>query len=139
MNRLAVSSGIILAVDSVGYRTRREDGQFKLVVLCIHEQVSLLPMEQAMRLSTALALTGTSLEAHLTEVRRDVFTKAGATPISELPHLKHGQRVQIGGPIVARQHPPTAKGFAFLAVEDSGNVESRCKLTSVLQVNQPYP
>jgi error-prone DNA polymerase len=26
--------------------------------------------------------------------------------------------VKIGGVIVARQHPPTAKGFAFLAVED---------------------
>ena len=27
--------------------------------------------------------------------------------------------MKIGGLIVARQHPPTAKGFAFLAVEDS--------------------
>jgi error-prone DNA polymerase len=79
-------------------------------------------MEQATRLSTAFALTGTSLEAHLTELRRDVFTKAGATPISELPRLKHGQRVKIGGLIVARQHPPTTKGFAFLAVEDSGGM-----------------
>ena len=26
--------------------------------------------------------------------------------------------MKIGGLIVARQHPPTAKGFAFLAVED---------------------
>jgi error-prone DNA polymerase len=62
------------------------------------------------------------LEAHLTELRRDVSTKAGATPISELSHLKHGQRVKIGGLIVARQRPPTAKGFAFLAVEDPGGM-----------------
>jgi error-prone DNA polymerase len=67
-------------------------------------------------------MTGTSLEAHLTELRRDVFTKAGATPINELPRLKHGQRVKIGGLIVARQHPPTAKGFEFLAIEDSGGM-----------------
>jgi hypothetical protein len=33
----------------------------------------------------AFALTGASLEAHLTELRCDVFTKAGATPINELP------------------------------------------------------
>ncbi len=32
--------------------------------------------------------------------------------------LKNGQPIKIGGLIVARQHPPTAKGFAFLAVED---------------------
>ena len=90
----------------------------ELPLRSIDEQVSLLPMDQATRLSTAFAMTGTSLEAHLTELRRDVFTKAGATPINELPRLKHGQRVKIGGLIVARQHPPTAKGFAFLAVED---------------------
>jgi error-prone DNA polymerase len=88
----------------------------------IDEQVSLAPMDQATRLSTSFALTGTSLDAHLTELRRDVFTKAGATPISKLPHLKHGQRVKIGGLIVARQHPPTAKGFAFLALEDPGGM-----------------
>ena len=69
-----------------------------------------------------IALTGASLEAHLTELRRDAFTKAGATPINELPHLRHGQRVKVGGVIVARQHPPTAKGFAFLAVEDPGGM-----------------
>ena len=79
-------------------------------------------MDQATRLSTAFALTGASLEAHLTELRRDAFTKAGATSIGELPRLKHGQRVKIGGVIVARQHPPTAKGFAFLDVEDPGGM-----------------
>jgi error-prone DNA polymerase len=62
------------------------------------------------------------LEAHLTELRRDIFTKAGATPINEQSRLKHGQRVKIGGLSVARQHPPTANGFAFLAVEDPGGM-----------------
>ena len=39
---------------------------------------------------------------HLTATRRDAFTRAGGQPIRELPHLKHGQRVKIGGLIVAR-------------------------------------
>jgi error-prone DNA polymerase len=39
-----------------------------------------------------------------------------------IAHFKHGQRVKIGGLIVARQHPPTAKGFTFLAVEDSSGM-----------------
>ena len=34
----------------------------------------------------------------------DAFTKAGATPINELQRLKYGQRIKIGGLIVARQH-----------------------------------
>ncbi len=51
-------------------------------------------------------------------MRRDAFTRAGARSINELAQLKNGQPVKIGGLIVARHHPPTAKGFAFLAVED---------------------
>ena len=46
-----------------------------------------------------------------------MFTRAGTLPIRELLHLKHGQKVKIDGLMVARQHPPTAKGFCFLAVE----------------------
>jgi error-prone DNA polymerase len=82
------------------------------------EQVQLPSMDRETRLATAFAFTGASLEGHLTELRRDAFTRAGARSINELAQLKHGQAITIGGLIVARQHPPTAKGFAFLAVED---------------------
>ena len=82
------------------------------------ERVRLPPMDARTRLATSFAFTGVSLEGHLTTTRRDAFTRAGAQPIRELPHLKHGQKVKIGGLIVARQHPPTAKGFCFLALED---------------------
>jgi hypothetical protein len=77
------------------YRLAKRPREFPL--RSSEDQVSLLPMDQATRLSTVFALTGASLEAHLTELRRDAFTKAGATPIGELLHLKHGQRVKIGG------------------------------------------
>lgn len=82
------------------------------------EHARLAPMDRETRLATAFAFTGASLEGHLTDVRRDAFTRAGARSINELAQLKHGQPIKIGGLIVARQHPPTAKGFAFLAVED---------------------
>jgi error-prone DNA polymerase len=82
------------------------------------EQVKLPPMDARTRLATSFAFTGVSPEGHLTTTRRDAFTRAGAQPIRELPRLKHGQKIKIGGLIVARQHPPTAKGFCFLAVED---------------------
>ncbi len=48
------------------------------------------------------AFTGVSLEGHLTTTRRDAFTRAGAQPIRDLPHFQHGQKVKIGGLIVAR-------------------------------------
>lgn len=69
-------------------------------------------------MATTFANTGVSLDGHLTALRRDAFTRAGARPTSDLSEMKHGQRVRIGGLVVARQKPPTAKGFAFLAVED---------------------
>lgn len=82
------------------------------------ERAQLPPMDRTERLVTAYAATGVSLDAHLTELRRDAFTKAGAISITSLAQVKHGQRVKIGGLLVALQRPPTAKGFAFLAIED---------------------
>ena len=82
------------------------------------ERPRLKPMDKPTRLSTAFAVTGVSLEGHLTSLRRDAFTQAGARSIKDLPYLKNGQRVKIGGVVVAHQHPPTAKGYGFLAVED---------------------
>ena len=98
------------------FRLARRPRELKLV--SPDERAKLPKMDEATRVSTAFAFTGASLDAHLTELRRDAFTKAGARSIAELAQMKHGQVVKIGGLIVARQHPPTAKGFAFLAVED---------------------
>jgi len=99
------------------FRLAKRPRELKLVT---PDECATLPrMDDATRLSTTFAFTGSSLDGHLTELRRDAFTKVGAISVSELPRLKHGQAVKIGGLIVARQHPPTAKGFAFLAVEDS--------------------
>jgi len=86
------------------------------------EHVKLPPMDARTRLARSFAFTGVSLEGHLSATRRDAFTRAGEQPIRELPHLKHGQKIKIGGLIVARQHPPTAKGFCFLAKDPDGMV-----------------
>ena len=82
------------------------------------ERVRLPPMSRGRRMATTFANTGVSMDGHLTALRRDAFTRAGTRPIGDLSEMKHGQRVRIGGLVVARQKPPTAKGFAFLAVED---------------------
>ncbi len=86
------------------------------------ERAQLPTMDRTERLLTSYAATGVSLDAHLTELRRDAFTKAGATSIGELSKLKAGQGVKVGGLLVAVQRPPTAKGFAFLAVEDASGM-----------------
>jgi error-prone DNA polymerase len=42
----------------------------------------------------------------------------GFTKAVQLPHLSNGARVRIAGLLSLQQRPPTAKGFAFLTLED---------------------
>jgi error-prone DNA polymerase len=74
------------------------------------------------RLWTEAAHTGVSAREHLTSLVDDKLREMGVTPSGELPELEHGRKVWVGGVIVSRQRPPTAKGVAFLALEDEGGL-----------------
>jgi len=39
-------------------------------------------------------------------------------PAAELPHAQPGMRIKIGGTVITRQRPGTAKGFCFITLED---------------------
>ncbi|MDQ3398564.1 MAG: DNA polymerase III subunit alpha, partial [Deinococcota bacterium] len=52
---------------------------------------------------------------HPVDLIRQQLLALGATPMVRLPH--HGY-VTTAGVVVARQRPPTAKGFAFYVIED---------------------
>jgi error-prone DNA polymerase len=93
--------------------------------------VHLPPMSTRARLMTAFAATGVSLDAHLTALRRDAFTRAGARPISCLATLRDGETVRIGGIVAACQRPPTAKGVCFMAVEDPDGIANVVVLPEV--------
>jgi error-prone DNA polymerase len=82
------------------------------------EQVTPSPMDENTLLQTAFAATGVSITNHLSRLRQDSFTKAGARSIKELTQLKNGQSVKIGGVVVSHKRPGSADGVAFLALED---------------------
>ena len=42
----------------------------------------------------------------------------GVTTAEDLPKVKAGTRVKIGGAVICRQRPGTAKGFCFITLED---------------------
>jgi DNA polymerase III alpha subunit len=42
----------------------------------------------------------------------------GFSKAAHLPHLNNGARVRVAGLLSLQQRPPTAKGFAFLTLED---------------------
>lgn len=86
------------------------------------EQVKLPPMTAAQRLATEFAVTGVSSRIHPTDLHRKFFSRAGVTPVAQLSNLQDGENVTVGGMVVARQRPPTARGICFLALEDSSGI-----------------
>jgi error-prone DNA polymerase len=64
------------------------------------------------------ATTGISVHRHPVGLLRAALTARGAVSSGDLDRLRHESRVRIGGLVVARQRPGTAKGVAFLLLED---------------------
>ena len=63
------------------------------------------------------ATTGLTLGSHPMALLRERLP-AGTVSSRDLDTLRHEQRVRIGGLVVARQRPGTAKGIVFLLIED---------------------
>ena len=74
------------------------------------------------RLWTEVAHTGVAASAHITALVGDKLRRMGVTPSGALPELRDGVKVWVGGVIVSRQRPPTARGTAFMALEDEGGL-----------------
>jgi error-prone DNA polymerase len=72
------------------------------------------------RLLRTFATTGVTAGMHLTEIRRDAFTRAGCQPYRELVHVRAGAKVRAGGLVAdGLRRPPTAKGTSFIRLEDA--------------------
>jgi error-prone DNA polymerase len=74
------------------------------------------------RLWTEVAHTGVSARGHLTALVSDKLRRMGVTPSGALPDVENGRKVWVGGVVVSAQRPPTARGTAFLALEDEGGL-----------------
>ena len=87
------------------------------------EKVALKPMTEEERLVATFAATGVSVDQHLVEVRRDAFTKAGCVALGKLRNLSVGTRVRVGGLVAdGVRRPPTAKGTAFIRLEQPNGI-----------------
>ena len=64
------------------------------------------------------ATTGLTASTHPIALLRDRLRADRAVGIDELERLRHGAPVRVGGLVVARQRPGTAKGILFLLIED---------------------
>ena len=64
--------------------------------------------------------TGISIEHHPLGLLREQLDSEGALPIAALAKVRHKAHVKVGGFVIARQKPGTAKGITFLLLEDEG-------------------
>jgi error-prone DNA polymerase len=62
--------------------------------------------------------TSLTTASHPLGLLRDELRAKSMVSSGDLSRLRHGARVQIGGLVVARQRPGTAKGVCFLLLED---------------------
>jgi DNA polymerase III alpha subunit len=74
-------------------------------------------LTESERIGDAYAVVGLDARRQVVSLYRPVLDRLGAVPNSALPERREGH-VRLGGLVVTRQHPMTAKGTVFLALED---------------------
>jgi len=70
------------------------------------------------RLRSDLLGTGLTVGPHPMALYRQVLRERGIIRAVDLPQYEEGARVRVGGAVICRQRPGTAKGFMFLTLED---------------------
>jgi error-prone DNA polymerase len=80
--------------------------------------------------------TGLSLKAHPCRFFRPLLTGLGAVPTTQLKAMKDGARVTVGGLVLIRQRPGTAKGVVFATLEDETGIANAVIWQDVFAANR---
>jgi error-prone DNA polymerase len=86
------------------------------------EPSPLQPMNYEERLVADFHGTGLTVGPHPMAYRREWLNAMGIRRASDLRDIPNGKRLRIGGCVIVRQRPGTAKGFVFLSLEDETGV-----------------
>ncbi len=79
-------------------------------------------MNEEERLVADFRGTGMTVGPHPMQYHRAEMNKRQIHKACELSRIPNGQYLRIGGCVIARQRPGTAKGFVFLSLEDETGV-----------------
>jgi error-prone DNA polymerase len=88
----------------------------------LDEPSPLARMNHEERLVADFHGTGLTVGPHPMAYRREWLNAMGIRRASELRDIPSGKRIRIGGCVITRQRPGTAKGFVFLSLEDETGV-----------------
>jgi error-prone DNA polymerase len=96
----------------------------------------LRPMNQEERLVADFRGTGMTVGPHPMAYHRSRMEAMGIHKASELSRIPDGQHLRIGGCVICRQRPGTAKGFVFLSIEDETGVANAIVTPALFQKNR---
>ena len=86
------------------------------------QDVELPPLSPAERIGIEHGLLGLAVGDHIMTLYRPKLIDMGVKPTAALDYCSDGDRVRVAGRVIVRQRPPTAKGFAFITLEDEEGV-----------------
>ncbi|HVZ72149.1 MAG TPA: error-prone DNA polymerase [Polyangia bacterium] len=75
-------------------------------------------MTEADEMTADFRGTGLSTGPHPMTFARAELRRAGVLTAADLARVPDGRRARVGGVVIVRQHPETAKGFVFITLED---------------------
>jgi len=88
------------------------------------------------RLVADFRATGLTVGPHPMQYRRAEMARMGIYRASDLAQLPNGRRLRIGGCVIARQRPGTAKGMMFMSLEDETGIANAIFTPDLLQKNR---
>jgi error-prone DNA polymerase len=111
------------AVKGLGNEARVETDAPLLAAMGVNErQVELPLMSLPQHVAEDYRTTSLSLKAHPCSFFRPDLQRMGIVPASALKTLGDRRRASVGGLVLVRQRPGTAKGVVFLTLEDETGV-----------------
>jgi error-prone DNA polymerase len=88
------------------------------------------------RLVADFRATGLTVGPHPMQYRRAEMQRMAIYRAADLASLPHGRRLRIGGCVIARQRPGTAKGMMFMSLEDETGIANAIFSPELLQKNR---
>jgi error-prone DNA polymerase len=82
----------------------------------------LAPMTRPERMDADFRGTGLTIGRHPVAYHRGELNKLGACRAIDMQQMNNGSVIKVGGWVIVRQRPGTAKGFVFLTLEDETGV-----------------
>ena len=97
----------------------------------------LAPMTRVERVVADYEGTSLTIGPHPMALRRGELSLRGVLRAIDLPGARAGRRVRVAGAVITRQRPGTAKGFAFLTLEDETGISNIIVRPDLFDAHRP--